>query len=46
MPTSRRIHMQAETVTTVINRPRDEVFAFLNKIENLPKWANEFAKGG
>jgi hypothetical protein len=38
--------MQAETVTTVINRPRDEVFAFLNEIENLPKWANEFAKGG
>jgi hypothetical protein len=36
--------MQAETITTVINRPRDEVFAFLNKIENLPKWATNFAK--
>jgi uncharacterized membrane protein len=38
--------MQAQSVTTVINRPQDEVFAFINKIENLPKWANEFAKGG
>ena len=31
--------MQAETITTIINRPRNEVFAFINEIDNLPKWA-------
>src|SRR3954451_13397117 len=36
--------MQAETVTTIINRPRPEVFAFINEIGNLPKWATEFAR--
>ena len=36
--------MQAETITTIINRPRDEVFAFINEIDNLPKWATGFAK--
>jgi uncharacterized protein YndB with AHSA1/START domain len=36
--------MQAETITTVINRPREEVYAFINQIETLPKWADGFAK--
>ena len=36
--------MKAHTFTTTINRPRDEVYAFINEIENLPKWADGFAK--
>jgi hypothetical protein len=38
--------MKAHTLTTAINRPRDEVYAFINEIENLPKWADGFALGG
>jgi uncharacterized protein YndB with AHSA1/START domain len=37
--------LKAHTFTTEINRPRDEVYAFINKPENLPKWADGFAKG-
>jgi hypothetical protein len=36
--------MKAETFTVISNRPRDEVFAFLADIENLPKWATGFAR--
>jgi hypothetical protein len=31
------------TVTAVLQAPRDDVFAYLSKIENLPEWASEFA---
>jgi hypothetical protein len=36
--------MRSETVTAVLAAPRDEVFAYLAEIENLPEWANEFAR--
>jgi hypothetical protein len=36
--------MQARTVTTVLEAPRDEVFGYLSEIENLPRWATEFAR--
>jgi hypothetical protein len=36
--------MQTRTVTTVLEAPKDEVFSYLSKIENLPKWATEFAR--
>jgi hypothetical protein len=31
-------------VTTILSAPRDRVFAYLAEIENLPKWATEFAR--
>lgn len=36
--------MRSETVTTVLDAPRDEVFEWMANIENLPRWANEFAR--
>ena len=36
--------MRSETVTTVLEAPQDVVFDYLSKIENLPEWANEFAR--
>jgi hypothetical protein len=36
--------MRSETVATVLEAPQDEVFGYLSKIENLPEWANEFAR--
>ena len=36
--------MRSETVTTVLPAPKDEVFAYLADIENLPRWATEFAR--
>jgi hypothetical protein len=36
--------MITRTVTTVLPAPRDEVFQFISRIENLPRWANEFAR--
>ena len=36
--------MRSETVTTVLDAPRDEVFSWMSDIENLPHWANEFAR--
>ncbi|HJR95824.1 MAG TPA: SRPBCC family protein [Gaiellaceae bacterium] len=36
--------MRSETVTTVIEAPKDEVFRFLSDVENLPEWATEFAR--
>ena len=36
--------MRDHTVTTVLEAPRDRVYDFLSKIENLPRWATEFAR--
>jgi hypothetical protein len=36
--------METRTVTAVLDAPKEEVFAYLAEIENLPKWANEFAR--
>jgi hypothetical protein len=36
--------MNSRTVTTVLNAPRSEVFAYMASIENLPEWATEFAR--
>ena len=36
--------MTTRTVTTVLEAPRDDVFDYLSKIENLPRWATEFAR--
>jgi hypothetical protein len=36
--------MRNETVTTVLDAPREAVFDYLADIENLPAWANEFAR--
>src|SRR5438445_12352989 len=32
------------TVTAVLDTPREEVFAFLSNVDNLPKWATDFAQ--
>ena len=36
--------MTSRTVTAVLAAPKEEVFAFLSDIENLPAWATEFAR--
>ena len=36
--------MTNRTVTTVLEAPSGEVFDYLSKIENLPRWATEFAR--
>ncbi len=36
--------MLSQTVTAVLDAPRDEVFAFLADVDNLPLWATEFAR--
>ncbi len=36
--------MTSRTVTTVLPAPKEEVFAYLSEIENLPDWATEFAR--
>jgi hypothetical protein len=36
--------MQTRTVTTVLDAPRDEVFRYLSDVDNLPRWATEFAR--
>jgi hypothetical protein len=36
--------MRSETVTAVLPASQDEVFAYFADIENLPKWATEFAR--
>ena len=36
--------MKSHTVTTVLAAPSDQVFAYLSDIENLPRWATEFAR--
>jgi hypothetical protein len=32
------------TITTVLDAPKDIVFDYLSKLENLPDWATEFAQ--
>jgi len=34
--------MISKTVTCTVIKPKNEVFAFLSKVENLTKWASEF----
>jgi len=36
--------MKSKTVTTVLPAPRERVFAYLADVENLPRWATEFAR--
>jgi hypothetical protein len=36
--------MRSETVTTVLAAPREDVFAYMSEVENLPEWATEFAR--
>ena len=36
--------MNARTVTAVLDAPKTHVFAYLSQIDNLPKWATEFAR--
>src|SRR5262245_22132431 len=35
--------MRTHTATAELAAPKDEVFDFLSRIENLPAWATEFA---
>jgi hypothetical protein len=35
--------MITRTVTAVLDAPRDEVFDYLSRVENLPEWATDFA---
>jgi hypothetical protein len=36
--------VRSETVTTVLDAPADDVYEYLSQIDNLPNWANEFAR--
>jgi hypothetical protein len=36
--------VNARTVTAVLPAPKERVFAYLSNIENLPRWATEFAR--
>jgi len=36
--------MRSRTVTAVLDAPRDRVFSFLADVDNLPRWATEFAR--
>ena len=36
--------MRNATVTTVLDAPQSEVFDYMADIENLPRWATEFAR--
>jgi hypothetical protein len=36
--------MRTATVTTVLDAPQEAVFAYMADIENLPRWATEFAR--
>jgi hypothetical protein len=36
--------MESRTVTTVLDAAPDRVFAYLADIDNLPRWATEFAR--
>ena len=36
--------MESRTVTAVLDAPRENVFDYLSKVENLPRWATEFAR--
>jgi hypothetical protein len=32
------------TVTAILDAPKDEVFDYLSRVENLPEWATDFAQ--
>jgi hypothetical protein len=36
--------MESRTVTTLLDAPRERVYDYLSKVENLPRWATEFAR--
>jgi len=36
--------VKSHTVTAVLDAPKEDVFAYLSEIDNLPKWATEFAR--
>ena len=36
--------MRSHTVTAVLDAPKEDVFAYLSEIDNLPRWATEFAR--
>jgi hypothetical protein len=36
--------MESRTVSTILAAPKEEVFAYLSRVENLPAWATEFAR--
>lgn len=36
--------MTSRTVTTALAAPREQAFAYLADIDNLPRWATEFAR--
>jgi hypothetical protein len=36
--------VRSRTVTTVLDAPKSEVFAYLADVHNLPDWATEFAR--
>jgi hypothetical protein len=36
--------METRTVTAVLEAPKEEVFDYLSQVENLPRWATEFAR--
>lgn len=36
--------MNAHTVTAVLDAPKAAVFRYLASVDNLPRWANEFAR--
>ncbi len=36
--------MRSRTVTAVFPAPKERVFGYMSDIENLPRWANEFAR--
>jgi hypothetical protein len=36
--------MRNRTVTAILEAPRERVFDYLSRIENLPRWATEFAR--
>jgi len=36
--------VRSETVTTVLDVPANDVYEYLSNVENLPEWANEFAR--
>ena len=36
--------MNARTVTAVLDAPQATLFDYLSKVDNLPKWATEFAR--
>jgi hypothetical protein len=36
--------MRSETVTAVLDAPARDVYEYLSNVENLPRWATEFAR--